>query len=240
MRILVVDDERSLLMTFAANLELDGFDVTTAESGERALEIIREHPCDLVLSDIRMPGMNGVDLYRQIRAIRPDCPVVLMTGFAVEGLVRDAIAEGVFAVLPKPFDLEHVVGALTRAIKAPVVLIIDGQAPAAQTTADSLRAAGVRAEHGTTGEQAIASVRTGNVDVCVVDLGLAGMSAADLMDRIRAIDPSIVHIALAGEGAEAMTREAAAHGSFVTLKKPVDAGHLIEAIARARGTRPVR
>src|SRR5271166_5091781 len=100
MRILLVDDEQSLLMTLAANLELDGLDVTTAESGQRALELFESEPFDLVLSDIRMPGMNGVDLFRRIRAQRPECPVVLMTAFALEGLVQEAIAEGVFTVLP--------------------------------------------------------------------------------------------------------------------------------------------
>src|SRR5215471_5132373 len=99
MRILLVDDEQSLLLTLAANLELDGFDVTTAESGEHALKLFEREAFDLVLSDITMPGMSGIDLFRRVRSQRPECPVVLMTAFALEGMVRDAICEGVFTIL---------------------------------------------------------------------------------------------------------------------------------------------
>src|SRR5215467_6623933 len=199
MRILLVDDERSLLMTLAANLEMDGFDVTMAESGKLALELFEKEKFDLVLSDVRMPGMHGVELFRRIRALRPDCPVVLMTAFAVEGLVRDAISEGVFTVLPKPFDIEHVVGALTRALKSPVVLIVAGDARVAEELAEALRSSGVRAEHLTDGAKALEAVRRGKVDVCVLDLNLKGMTATELMSRIREVDPTIVHIVVAAQ-----------------------------------------
>jgi DNA-binding NtrC family response regulator len=233
MRILLVDDEQSLLMTLAANLELDGFDVTTAENGQRALELFEETAFDLVLSDIRMPGMNGVDLFRRIRAARPECPVVLMTAFALEGLVQEAIGEGVFTVLPKPFDIEHVVGAMTTALKAPVVLVVDGRA-AAESTVEALRASGVRATQASDPARVLEEVRAGRVDVCVVDLELPGLGGADLIDEIRKVDPKIVHIAIAGHDVTTMMRQAASSGVFVCLRKPVDPGKLVEIIARAR------
>ena len=65
-KILLVDDERALRVTLAANLELDGMEVVEAESGERALELLRSAPFDLMLSDIRMGGMSGAELFRQV------------------------------------------------------------------------------------------------------------------------------------------------------------------------------
>jgi DNA-binding NtrC family response regulator len=233
MRILLVDDEKSLLLTLAANLELDGFDVTTADSGQHALELFETSHFDLVLSDIRMPGMNGVELFRAIRAKRPDFPVILMTAFALEGMVKDAIAEGVFTVLPKPFDVSHVVSALTTALKAPVVLVVDGE-PDAASAVEILHAAGVRAMHGTGAEQVLAEVRGGRVDVCVVDLELQGTSAPDLIDRIKREDPSIAHIAMAGHDVASVVRRAASSGVFLCLQKPVTAESLVEAVAKAR------
>src|SRR5687768_8603866 len=100
MRVLLVDDEGSILLTLAANLELEGFEVECANSGAQALDLIERQHFDLVLSDVRMPGMNGVDLFRRIRSKNTDIPVLLMTGFAIETLLEDAINEGVFAVLP--------------------------------------------------------------------------------------------------------------------------------------------
>src|SRR5512140_1747134 len=104
-RVLIVDDESSLLMTLAANLELEGFDVVEASTPQRALELVRSQHFDLVLSDIRMPGMSGVDLFHAIRATHPQMPVILMTAFALEAMVRDAIEHGVYTVLAKPFEI---------------------------------------------------------------------------------------------------------------------------------------
>jgi DNA-binding NtrC family response regulator len=236
MRILVVDDERSLLMTLAANLELDGFDVTMAENGQRAVELFENQPFDLVLSDIRMPGMSGVDLFRRIRAEWPEVPVVLMTGFALEGLVKEAVAEGVFTVLPKPFDIEHVVAALTSALRSPVVLVIDGDAGAAEATAEALRASGVRAASAADDGQVLATVRDGKVDVCVVHSAPGGGLAPDLVERVRQVDPSIVHIAIAGHDVEALLRKKVS-GMFACLRAPVKTRELVETIARARGRR---
>src|SRR4051812_27308376 len=104
-RILLVDDEPSLRMTLGANLEFEDFLVTEAESGERALELFEQSPFDLVLTDIRMPGISGVELFRWIKRLRAETPVVLMTAFAQESLVSAAVAEGAFTVLSKPFEL---------------------------------------------------------------------------------------------------------------------------------------
>ncbi|HUS67503.1 MAG TPA: response regulator, partial [Kofleriaceae bacterium] len=76
--VLLVDDEEGLRTTLAANLELDGFDVVEAADGIEALAHARRRAFDLVVTDIRMPGMNGVDLFRAIRGLHPRVPVVLM------------------------------------------------------------------------------------------------------------------------------------------------------------------
>src|SRR4051812_20372347 len=120
MRILIVDDEGSLLLTLVANLELEGFDVVGAQDPAVALRLVAEQHFDLVLTDIRMPGMTGIALFRAIRSIGADMPVILMTAFAAESLIDEAVQEGVFAVLPKPFDIEHVIFALSRALSRPM------------------------------------------------------------------------------------------------------------------------
>ena len=78
-RVLVVDDEASLRMTLAANLELEGFEVVEASNAEQALHVLQEQHIDLVLSDIRMPGMNGVECVRQLKAALPQLQVLMLT-----------------------------------------------------------------------------------------------------------------------------------------------------------------
>jgi DNA-binding NtrC family response regulator len=236
MRVLIVDDEPSLLLTLAANVELEGFEVDTASTGDEALEKFAAQPFDIVLTDIRMPGMNGVELFRRVRALDPNLPVVLMTGYAIEGLMNEAIQEGAFAVLPKPFDIPKAIRALTHAIKSSVVLLVEERE--AEEATSVLRSVGLRATHVHAAKEAVDVVRSGDVDVCVIDLTLEGASRA--LEEIRRVDPSIVHIAIAGGRAAEALRQAAAGGAFACLRKPVSPRQLVEVIARARaGNRTV-
>jgi len=144
-RVLIVDDEPSVLLTLAANLELEGFEVATAESGEQALELVKKEEFDLVFSDIRMPGLSGIDLFRAIKKIRPEMPTILTTAFFYEAEIKEVVGEGVFAVLPKPAEIDDVVKLLHRARRRPWVLIVDDAQPHALSLAEALRASGVRA-----------------------------------------------------------------------------------------------
>ena len=118
MRILVVEDEESLRITLAANLELEGYEVVEASNGKEAIELLDGGKFDLVLSDIRMPKATGVDVLLHVKEHHPGLPVVLMTAYAMEDQVRTAMSEGVFAVLKKPFDFSAAAAAIVRALKS--------------------------------------------------------------------------------------------------------------------------
>jgi len=236
-RILVVDDEASLLLTIVANLELAGYEVYEAPDAVAALDILAQKPVDLVLSDIRMPGMNGVELYHHIRDRYPEMPVVLMTAFAVEDLVSEAIQDGAFTVLPKPFDIDRLVRLLAVALRHPVVLVVDDVVQVAESTAEVLRASGLRAEAVYDGLSAIETVQRGETDVCVVDLVMPGMDGAEVIERIRAIDPHVVFIVVSGCDVPDLIRKAAARAQRF-LRKPVRAAELVDAVARVRALSP--
>jgi DNA-binding NtrC family response regulator len=232
---LVVDDEGSLRMTLAANLELEGFEVEEAANAEQALERLGANDFDLVLSDIRMPGMHGVDLFRRIRARWPALPVVLMSGFAMEHLIDDAVQEGVFTVLAKPFLVSRVLELVKRATQRPFVLVVDDETNNAETTAAALCAAGLRARAVFEAASAIAVVKNETVDVAVVDLVMPGRSGTELIDDLLAIDSSLAIIAVSGQSVPALMRTAAARGAFACMAKPVPPRELVAAISRARG-----
>ena len=106
-RILIVDDNVELSRSMALVLTHEGYCVSVAGDGHAAVGLIREQPYDLVLLDVRMPGMNGLETFRAIHAIRPDIHVMLMTAYAEEELVERALAEGALDVVYKPFDFER-------------------------------------------------------------------------------------------------------------------------------------
>ncbi|MDQ5836543.1 MAG: response regulator, partial [Acidobacteriota bacterium] len=106
--LLIVDDEpgmRQLLShVFGRGA---GHAVRSAENGARALELLREEPADLIISDVRMPDMNGIELLRKVREFLPDAGVVMMTAFATVETAREAFKLGADDFIQKPFDVDE-------------------------------------------------------------------------------------------------------------------------------------
>ncbi len=113
LKILVVDDNEDFCRNVEDILELKGYDVQSAHDGFKALEIVRHNGIDLVLLDIKMPVMNGVETFRKIKELAPGTPVIMITAYAVEELIRDSLREGVFGILRKPLDFDKLFLSLT-------------------------------------------------------------------------------------------------------------------------------
>jgi two-component system, NtrC family, response regulator HydG len=101
-RILIVDDDRACCEVLSKMLSLRGYQVDVAYDGRIALELINQREYGLALIDYRMPGMDGVELYRRIREMRPSLVGVFLTGFPTINTVYPAISVGVERVLAKP------------------------------------------------------------------------------------------------------------------------------------------
>ena len=239
-RILLVDDEGALRVTLAANLELDGMEVVEAESGERALELLRSAPFDLMLSDIRMSGMSGKELFQRAKELRPEMPVVLMTAFTLEDVVREVLRNGVFAVLPKPFDVGHLSRTVQRALRRPAVLVVDDHEDQARSTAAALRAIGLRVESISDGAGALRAIEDRPIDICIVDLVMPGMSGAEVVERLRWSRTDITAIVVSDYVVPELMQRAAANGAFACLCKPVAADELAQVVAEARGRADLR
>jgi two-component system response regulator PilR (NtrC family) len=117
MRILIVDDEEVLRDVLDAVLRREGFDVVLASTGEEALSIIESDDIDLVILDIMLPGISGIDTLRSIRISDPDLPVIVITAFSsIDGAI-EAMKHGAFHYIPKPFKNEEVVLTVTKALE---------------------------------------------------------------------------------------------------------------------------
>jgi nitrogen regulation protein NR(I) len=106
--ILVVDDERSIRIGLKGLLSKEGHEVSTAENGEEALRLLDPQPVDLVLTDLRMPGLDGVSLLRKIKQHHPDTLVVMMTAYGSEKVAVEAMKAGAHDYIVKPFDNDEV------------------------------------------------------------------------------------------------------------------------------------
>jgi CheY-like chemotaxis protein len=107
--ILIVDDNRSMADALVDILVLKGFETFVASSGAEALQTLYEHPIDVLLTDVIMAEMDGVELYRQTREAYPQLITVLMTAYAADELIQQGMAEGIKTVLTKPVDIDFLV-----------------------------------------------------------------------------------------------------------------------------------
>lgn len=234
-RILVVDDEDGLRTSLAANLEIEGYEVFEAADGRRAVESVRERRYDLVLTDVQMPELDGLDAFREIHRIQPDVVVVMMTGFTLEVRLGEALGEGVYTVVHKPFSMEHLIRLIRRALARRIILVVDDAVEQAVPLVEALRSLGQRAEAAHDGPSAVASIHRGSVDVCVLDLVMPGMDGVQVYEEILRLDPTISVIAVSGHAVPEMMHRVMTLGGYACLRKPFEVPELVRAIARARG-----
>jgi PAS domain S-box-containing protein len=118
-RILLVDDDRALLdaLPKALRLRMNGIEIDTSETAAEALERIREIDYDAIVSDIKMPGMDGIALLHEIRAARPTTPTLMITGHGERDLAVQALRGGAYDFVQKPIDRDYFIASLERAIQ---------------------------------------------------------------------------------------------------------------------------
>lgn len=233
--VLVAEDDEALRVTLVATLEDAGFTVLEAQDGAEAVEVVRSRPdLQVVLSDIRMPRMDGARAFREIRQLRPDLPVVLMTAFSLERVVQDALGEGAWTVLPKPFDADRTAEVLRRAITRPVVLVVDDVPEQREALRESLIACGCETVCAGSAEEALEALRERVVDVAVVDLVMPDRDGVRVLEDLLRADRRVSVVTMTGYDVPDLIRAANRRGSRAALRKPFDVAHLIRLVAELR------
>jgi excisionase family DNA binding protein len=115
-RVLVVDDEESIRDLLSKTLALAEYEVETASDATAALDRMRRTEYDLLVADLKMPGMDGLTLIKQARTIKADLPIIIITGFSSESSAIEAVNLGVTGYLTKPFRVPQVLAAAARAL----------------------------------------------------------------------------------------------------------------------------
>lgn len=112
--IIVIDDDEELCSLFKDTLEEIGHSVTTVNNSLKGLELINSNDYDLVFLDLKMPGMDGAELFRQIRIAKPSLLVTIITGYPDSDLMMNALTHGPLGVMNKPFDSADITSAINN------------------------------------------------------------------------------------------------------------------------------
>ncbi|MFC1901486.1 response regulator [Chloroflexota bacterium] len=234
--ILVVDDLRSIRLTLGGILEDKGHNGVTVEDGYQAIEAVKETHFDAIFMDIKMPGINGVQTFREIKKVDPGAAVIMMTTYSVEDLVKEALEEGAYTIVYKPFDIEKIVSLIGDLLhEKTLILVVDDQFGDRETLKTILEDKGYRVATATDGDEAVKMVAERHYDIIFLDIKLPGIDGIETFEQVKEIDPKAVVIMMTGYTAEDMVKKAINGGAYTCIHKPFDMERVIsivETIAR--------
>ncbi len=237
--ILIVDDNVSQCKTMSLILRRKGYAVATAHDGPEAIHWVQDRPFDMIFMDIKMPVMNGVETYRRIKEIRPEAVVVMMTAYAVEDLVQQALEEGTHGIVYKPLDIERMLAIVEEAKqvqKGALILVVDDDPGTCITLRNILARKGYEVGIAPNGGEAIAMAQQKTYDIVFIDMKLPVLNGLETYLAIREINPQVVAIMMTAyrqEMAE-LVEEALRNHAYTCLYKPLEIEDLLGLVERYR------
>jgi two-component system response regulator HydG len=237
--ILIVDDNVSLCRTMSFVLGRQGYAVNTAKDGLEAIERVKEQPFDMIFMDIKMPLIDGVETYRRIKKIRPEAVVMMMTAYAVEDLVQQALEEGAYGIVYKPLDIEKVVATIEEAAEAKegaLVMVVDDDPGTCITLKNILIKKGYDVGIAYTGEEAIAMAQERVYDVIFIDMKLPTINGLETYLALRQINPEVVAIVMTAYRQEMsdLVEEALHSSAYTCLYKPLEMAELVRLVGEVQ------
>jgi two-component system response regulator HydG len=231
-QILLVDDNEEFLDSTRDVLDDEGYEVVTATSGEEGIELAGAQTFDVILMDIKMPGMNGVESFIEMKRRNPGVKVIMVTAYSVEDLMRQALDEGVFAILSKPIDMDHLFRTIEDAKrdgKGGLVLAVDDDKEICNNFVDILSERGYEVIAAYDGEEAVTKAKTNIFDVLLLDMNLPLMNGLEVYRQIKSIQPNIMAIIVSGYAQEmdSFITQALNENAYTFLRKPVNMDQLL-------------
>ena len=234
LRVLIVDDDQDHAESVADILEMRGYSVELAASGEQGVTRFHANDFHIVLMDVKLPGMNGVETFAEFKRIRPDARVLMMTGFSVEALVAEAVGNGALGVLYKPFAITDLLETLERVKPRGLVLVADDDPEFAGSVEPVLKQSGYVVEIARNGREALEKASAPGVTCLVLDLRMPLLSGLEVYLKLKEAGPPLPTIFVTGcaeEHAKAL-RQVNGFGQGL-LVKPFDPADLLRAVEEA-------
>lgn len=232
--ILVVDDDLDTCRNLSDILTDMGYAVRTAQDGFAAIELVKQHFFDVALLDFKMPGMDGLTLYRQIKRHSPATVAIIITAYLSTATSDEAHRAGTWKVLAKPVDVGVVLPLIDQALSQPLVLLVDDDAELCDSLWDVLRERDYRVCLAHTAAHGSALVQQRKFDVVLLDLKLPEGTAKDVLAVLREASPEARTIIITGHRREleALIEEVLADGVDAICYKPFELDQLLGTLGR--------
>jgi CheY-like chemotaxis protein len=227
--ILVVDDDVDTCKNLSDILTDLGHQVDVAYDGLSALELVRKNHYDVALLDLKMPGMDGLTLYREIRRLRSDTVAIIVTAYAGAGTAEEALAAGAWQVLAKPVEFPRLLGLVEQAVGQPLVMVVDDDPDLCASLWDLLRERGYRVAIAHDEPAAAERMRDTSFRVVLIDMKLPSGDGTSVFRLVRQANPRARTIVITGHRAELerMVSEVVEEGADAVCYKPFDVARLL-------------
>jgi len=184
LKILIVDDDQRMTHTLADILAVSGYAAVEAGSALEALEKVHQESFDCVLTDIRMPQMDGVTFHQSICKEQPGLPVILMTAYAADDLIQQGLDAGIVGVLDKPINIVQLLGFFSTLAKNRIITIVDDDPEFSMTLGVILRKRGFTVDQISAPHPDMKKIAS-KAQVVLLDLKLNRNNGSDVLNRIR-------------------------------------------------------
>jgi DNA-binding NtrC family response regulator len=212
-----------MVKTLADIFAIQGWEVATAYSGSAAVELATTGSFDVVLMDVKMPGMDGVTALKAMKAARQDLRVVLMTAYAAEDRLMEAEREGVLRIMPKPVDVGALLTMLAEAVRLRhPLLLVDHDAPFLKTLSEVLQLQGFETVLADNLEHAKRLMTERKPVAVLLHLHLGSVPAREAVTVVHEVSPAVALILYSGQPGAAEELEHAVPGEWIHayLQKP--------------------
>ena len=228
-RILIVDDEADTCANLSDILTDLGYQVDTANDGFAALELVKKNDYDIALLDLRMPGMDGVELYRRIREVSAGTVAIVVTAYASSDTAKSARAAGAWQILPKPVNIGSLLNLVSEALDNPLILVVDDDRDLCENLWDVMRDRGYRVHLAHDVTDAERAVQHHDFQVVLIDMKLPSGDGGQVLRLLRQKDPKARTVIITGFASEMDTRvqQALAAGANAVCYKPFDVEKLL-------------
>jgi two-component system, NtrC family, response regulator HydG len=235
LRILIVDDDQRMTRTLADILSTSGHEVEEAGSGAEALEKVSTQTFDCVLTDVKMPEMNGVELHRHLRLAQPGLPVMLMTAYAADELIRQGLDEGVVGVFDKPLAMNQLLAFFASLAKNRTIVIVDNDPAFCRTLDDILCQRGYKVTQ-VTDPHIDVGLMTAGAQVILLDLHLNHINGLDVLKEIRKSYPILPVVLVTGYRKEMadVIQGALEINAYACLYKPLEIPSLLQMLSEVQ------
>jgi CheY-like chemotaxis protein len=232
--VLVVDDDEDTCKNLQDILDDLGYQTAIAHNGPAALELVKQRHFDVALLDLKMPGMNGLELYRAIRQLRAHTVAIIVTAYAGAGVAEEALAAGAWQVVPKPVDFPRLLGLMGQVLDQPLVLVVDDDPDLCHSLWDLLRERGYRVALAHDEPTAARLLRDSTFRAVLIDMRLPAGDGTSVFRLVRQANPQARTVVITGHRAELeqTVQKVVEEGADAVCYKPFDVGRLLNTLDR--------